>query len=439
MSFKRSAFYLSLCLVGQFVCLHQISFGFQAVLPNDTGPVATAPNVSNGTTAGTLISTYIDANGQPYGRYMINETIAVVEYEFRPVTEQIYLPVTVTELRNTSVPQYIPVWSQQWQLQNVPSWNPFARPQQVWRYVPVVQYQTKYVQESRPFTFQKYEKKEVTKMVPDVSNKSRPVSAVVDRPLGPNGGNTIAVNANTNNVMTNNSSPGSAIHSNPYQQAAQIAQANRNQSRFPTRPIGPPYGYSPGRNLLAQAPAAYYPNYPSPSYNPANTYSGNPMLANATQQTPPANNNIVIPAVPLRPEPSNLAVYNGYGANPNPNQFAPNPVYPPVYPNVNTASRPIFNWPTFASGTGSLFGNSLFSNNRNTNYVASNTPVTQPYVLGNNNNVFSGSSQSGLSFRPNSSPYATSPYAAPQQNWGMVPSNTYRDPMQGGMPATVLR
>ncbi len=419
MSFKSSAFYLSLSLLWHCVGLHQITFGFQAASPIDTGPIATATNTNDGIAAGTLVSTYIDANGQPYGRYMINETIPVVEYEFRPVTEQIYLPETVTEPRTTSVPQSIPVWSQQLQLQTIPSWNPFARPQQVWRYVPVVQYQTKYVQETRPFTFQKYEKKEITKMVPVVSTQSKRVSAIVDKPLAPNGGNTIAVNANINNLMPQNTSSNIGIPSNPYQQAAQIAQANRNQTRFPTRPIGPIYGYSPGRNLLAQAPAPFYPNYASPSYNPANNFAVNPMVATATQTLPSTNNSIVIPAVPLRPEPMNLA-------------FAPRPAYPsypPAYPYVNTASRPIFNMPQFASGTGSLFGNSFFNSNRNTNYVASSTPVTQPYVWGNNN-----SNQGGLSFRPNTSPNST-----PQSNWGMVPSNTFRDPMQGGMPATVLR
>jgi len=398
-------------MVWQFVGAISTSNGFQHPIPGEVMPNATAPNNNDAAAVGILLTTYIDpTSGQPYGRYIINETVPVVEYEYRPVVEQIYLPETVTEPRTTSVPQYIPVWSQQLQLQNVPNWNPFSPPQQVWRYVPVVQYQTNYVPVTQNFTFQKYEKKEVTKMVPVVSSQSKRVPKVVDRPLGqlPSGGNTIAV---------------SPFNANPYQQAAQIAQANRN-SRFPTRPIGPVYGYHPGRNLLAQTPAPFYPNYSGPSTNPAATYVPNRLVASGSASLPSTNNNIVIPAVPLRPEPNNMAGYNGYAANP----YAP--AYPPVYPYTNTASRPPFNWPSFASGTGTLFGSSLFSNSRNTQYVASNTPVTQPYVWGNNIN----SNPSGLSFRPN-----TSPYAVPQQNWGMVPSNTYRDPMQGGMPATVMR
>ncbi len=320
-----------------------------------------------------------------------------------------YVPKTITENKTTTVTQYVPIYSQQLQLQNVPGWNPFAQPQQVWKYVPIVQYQPNYVQVTQPVTYQKYEEQEVTRMVPVLSSQSKQVPRFVDRPLGqsPNGGNTLANN------------PAPSIDPNFYQQAAQVAQANRNLSRFPTRPIdypsNPGYRGIPNANLLAQAPAAYYPNlnYNPAQYNYAAYNAANPMAATANLPMQPlpntSNTNFVIPAVPLRP---NL--------QPAPNATAG------YYPYANTASRPIFTWPTFASGTGSLFSNSLFSSNRNTNYVASNTPVAQPYVWGNN--------QNGISFRP-----TTSPYVTPQQNWGMTPGNNYRDPMQGGMPATVLR
>jgi hypothetical protein len=163
----------------------------------------------------------------------------------------------------------------------------------------------------------------------------------------------------------------------------------------------------------------------------------NPMLANAgaNNSQPPSN---ISPAIPLRPNSqpatNTLAGYNGYaagvyppGGNPNyagvPFQGNPNQ----TNPYVNTASRPLFTWPSFATGTRSLFGNTLFTSNRNTNYVASNTPVAQPYLWGNSNS-------NGPNFRPNSSPYV-----APQPSWGITPGNSNRDPMQGGMPATVLR
>jgi len=221
------------------------------------------------------------------------------------------------------------------------------------------------------------------------------------------------------------------------QNAAQIAQANRNTSRFPTRPIDYATNYNywgfPNRNLVAQAPVHYYPN---PAYAPGNN-PNNLMLANARTSNilPPSN---ISPAAPLRPNmlpvPNAMTSYNGYptgaypaGSNP---YYASTPYQGNPYqtnPYVNTTSRPLFNLPSFATGTGSLFGNSLFSSNRSTNYVASNTPVSQPYLWGNRNS-------NGPNFRPNSSPYATQ-----QSNWGVTPGNSNRDPMQGGMPATVLR
>lgn len=390
------------------------------------------PNNNDGFVTSTPVMTFVDpSSGQQYGRYIIKESVPVVGYSYQLVKERIYVPRTVTEDKTTTVTQYVPIQSYQLQLQNVPRWNPFAAPQQVWQYVPIVQYQPKYVQVTQPVTYQKYEEKEIERQIPVLIPQSTQVPRFVDRPLGEsaNGGNAIASNPSITNP-------------NFYQQAAQIAQANRNLSRFPTRSIDYPYnpGYQrlPNGNMLAQVPAPYYPN---PIYNPTPYYAANPMvpgslgatqqvpgvMQNATSPPPGTNivsNNIVIPAVPLRPnmqpDANALAGYYGYG---NPNNRA---TFSPPYPYANTASRPFFNWPSFASGTGSLFNNGLFSNNRSTSYVASNAPTAQPYVWGNN--------LSGLTFRPN-----TSPYVAPQQSWGMSPGNSYRDPMQGGMPATVLR
>jgi hypothetical protein len=409
---KSFAVFLSICLFSPWFGLSSIALGFQTGDPN----IGT-PNNNEGSATGTPVMTFVDpSSGQPYGRYIIQETVPTVAFSYQEVKERVYVPKTITENKTTTVTQYVPIHSQQLQLQNVPSWNPFAQPQQVWRYVPIVQYQPNYVQVTQPVTYQKYEEQEVTRMVPVLSSQSRQVPRYVDRPLNqsPNGVNTVAGNP----IPTSNP--------NFYQQAAQVAQANRSLSRFQTRPIDYPSnsGYQgfPNRNLLAQAPAPYYPNLnynqapynTAPAYNPVPNNAANPMVATANVPTQPlantSNTNFVIPAVPLRP---NL-------------QYTPNAVTG-YNPYANTASRPLFTWPTFASGTGSLFSHSLFSSNRNTNYVASNTPVAQPYVWGNNN-------QNGISFRPNSSPFA-----APQQNWGMTPGNNYRDPMQGGMPATVLR
>ncbi len=404
---KSFAVFLFISLFLHLFGWNAIVCGFQTGAPNSN-----LLNNSDGFAASTPVMTFVDpSNGQPYGRYIIDETIPVVAYSYQEVKERVYVPKTLTENKTTTITQYIPIQSHQLQLRNVPNWNPFASPQQVWQYVPIVQYQPNYVQVTQPFTYQKFEEQEVTRMVPVFGSQSKQVRRFVDRPLGqsPNGGNTIASNTAVNNP-------------NFYQQVAQNSQANRNSSRFPTRSIDYPYnaGYQAvsNRNLIAQAPSPYYP---SQNYNPGAYYA--PLASNNN-----ASNTLVIPAVPLRPNmqpnPNAIATYSGFGVNGNPNY----PVAPsPSYPYANTASQLLSPWKSFASGTGSLFSSSLFSNNRNTNYVASNTPVAQPYGWGNNN-------QSGMSFRPNTSPYVT-----PQQSWGMPSGNSYRDPMQGGMPATVLR
>ena len=327
---KSFAVFLFISLFLHFFCLSPIACGFQTGAPNNGVPNNGVLNNNDGFAARTPVMTFVDpSNGQPYGRYVIDETIPVVAYSYQEVKERVFVPTTITENKTTTVTQYFPIQSHQLQLRNVPNWNPFASPQQVWQYVPIVQYQPNYVQVTQPVTYQKFEEREVSRMIPVFGSQSKQVHRFADRPLG---------------------------------------------------------------------------------------------------QSPVGGNTVVIPAVPLRPNmqpnPNAMASYNGYGANGNQNYgVAPNPANPYAI----TASQPLSRWMSFASGTGSLFSGSLFSNNRNTNYVASNTPVANPYLWANNN-------QSGMSFRPN-----TSPNVAPQPSWGMPPSNSYRDPMQGGTPATVLR
>ena len=222
----------------------------------------------------------------------------------------------------------------------------------------------------------------------------------------PNGGNTIASNTTANNP-------------NFYEQAAQVAQAP--VPYYPTPNYNPNANYAPkpavaGTKGGMQVMPNTMQNVASSSMSGNNMASGNNMPSSNN-----VTNTIVIPAVPLRPNmapnPNAMASYNGFGANGNQNYgVTPNP-----------ASQSLSPWTSFASGTGSLFSSSLFSNNSNTNYVASNTPVSQPYLWGNSN-------QSGMSTQPN-----TSPYAMPPQSWVMPPATSYRDPMQGGMPATVVR
>ncbi len=374
---------------------------------------------------------FVDPNsGQAYQRYVTTETVQDVAYSYQWVKDRVHRPTQVTENRTVTEVKYTPIQSYQWQLQNVPGWNPFASPQQVWQYVPIVQFQPNYETVSRPVTFVKYVEEEVPVRIPVLEAVPKQVKKFADRPLGltPNGGNTIAAAAPNNMGLPNFN------NQNVIQNAAQIAEANRNTPRYATRPIDYPANYNypgfPNRNMVAPAP--YYPNSAiAPGTNPAN-----PMLASTGASVPPPSN--ISPATPLRPNmlpvPNTMASNNGYPAGAY--SSANNPYYAstpyqasPYQPNpyVSTASRPLIKLPSFATGTGSLFGNSLFTNNRNTNYVASNTPVAQPYLWGN-------STSNGPTFRPVSSPYTTS-----QPSWGVSPGNSSRDPMQGGMPATVLR
>jgi hypothetical protein len=389
--------------------------GNASVNNNEVTPASTSSNP---------IMTFTDPYGQAYGRYIINETVPEVAYDFQPVVEKLYLPKTVTENKLITQVQYIPVYSYQPQLRNIYGWNPFAPPQQVWENVLVVQQQPNYVQVSQPVTYQRYEPQEVTKMVPVLTTKSKQVTKTVDRPLGPapNGANLVANNVAPNTFQSPNN--------NIIQQSALIAQANRNMSRFPTRPIDYPYGGYPAPYYY-NPPAAPYYVYPNTNIanaavapNNAAMIASNPAPNNSAPQT------TVYPAMPLRPvypgPPNAMAVNTPYQNAGYPNSpYATNPAY------ANTAARPTFAWPNIASSTGTLFNKSIFGNSRNPNYVATNTQVGQPYLWGNGapNNMMGTAG-----FRPNSSPYTT-----PQPNWGIAPGNNYRDPVQGGMPATVLR
>jgi hypothetical protein len=432
MSFKSFAVF-SICFATSLFLLNSIAFGVQAL---DQGLNANpglnsnpAPNKSDGFAAVVPVMTFVDPNsGQSYGRYVTTETVPDVAYSYQVVKERVYVPTQVTENRSLAVVKYTPIQSYQLQLKNVPSGNPFASPQQVWQYVPIVQFQPNYESVPQSVTYVKYEEKEVDRKIPVLAASSKQVSRFVDRPLGstPNGGNKIAV-APTNNMGIPNFN-----NQNVIQNAAQIAEANRNTSRYPTRPIDYPaynnYPSSPSRNLVAQAPVPYYPNPAiTPGTNPAN-----PMLASTGTNSvqPPSNTSPATPLPPnMLPVSNTMASNNGtpagaYSAASNP-YYASTPYQ--ANPYVTTAPQPIFYFPTFATGTGSLFGNSVFTDNRNTSYVASNPSVSQPYSGGT-------SSSNDPTFRP-----VTSPYMAPQQTWGGAPENSGRDPMQGGMPATVLR
>ena len=426
-----------------FVCMCSMANAFQGlgqgdVLPPTNPMPANAAttntnqpnNNSDGFAASAPVMTFVDQTGQPYGRYIINEAVPVVNYSFQQVTERIYMPKTVTENKTVTKTQYTPIYSYQPQLRNVPSSNPFASPKKVWQNVLVVQYQPSYVQVNEPVTYQKYELQDVPRMVPILLTQSEQRPRFVDRPLvnTPNVNTPYAANAMTMN-------PSNFYGSNIVQQTAQTAQDNRNTSRVPTSPIAYPvsnpagnypgttYGQYP--NSIAQAPLPYYPNTGNPAYS-TSTYASNSVLpAVPVQQSNPSGQNLVAsnqPVQPLYQQPYPTS-YQQYPASYQPSQ-------PTSY--TNTASLPVYQWPAFVSATGSLFSSDPFgSSSKPPSYVASNTsysqPYSQPYIWGNSN-------QAATDFRPNSSPYAT-----PPPTWGMSPASTYRDPMQGGMQATELR
>ncbi len=178
-------------------------------------------------TAPAPIMTFMDMNtGQPWGRYVVSETVTVPKYEYREFKERVLVPTWVQEPRATTATQYEQVVSYQLRPRSVPSWNPFTPPQQVLEYVPIVQYQPRNVQAMQMTTYQKYEEREITRMVPVMVNASEQRGKFVDRPL---------------------TSPPSAgpMASNLVQESAMVAQASRTSARFPTRSIdypSSPYG-----------------------------------------------------------------------------------------------------------------------------------------------------------------------------------------------------
>lgn len=383
------------------------------------------------------VTTFVDPRtGQLYGRFVETETVTVPKYEYEPVKVRNLAPRWVTEDRQTTQAQYTPTYTWQLQPRTVSSWNPFAPPQQTWEYVPIVQYQPSYVPVTRPITYQKYDEVEVTMMVPKLVNVSERLPKYVDKPLTnpPTGGT----------AMTNAAFPANV----PAFPNAPAAQPNQVVSNLPTRPIDGPYyrnagfatnyGYPRSPSYVAVAPQPYYAQQPQAAGNAIASYTP-PTTNPATTIPMVAVNNYSNPYYP------NLAAqqqrWTGY-----PNYLPPPNQYTQPQPYNTMASRPLFQWPLLATTSGPLFRGGLFSNNSNptfasnttpvypTNYVASSTPMTSNYSsYPNNAGWYSGASNS-LSFRPNS---LNSPY--PAQSWGNANPNAFRDPMQVGMPATVMR
>ena len=93
------------------------------------------------------VMTFLDMySGQPWGRYVVSETVTVPKYEYRQVKDKVWVPTWVQEPKQMTMTQYDPIVSYQLRPRSVPSTNPFAPPQQIVEYAPIVQYQPRNVQ-----------------------------------------------------------------------------------------------------------------------------------------------------------------------------------------------------------------------------------------------------------------------------------------------------
>ena len=272
------------------VTLHRDAIGQTNSLPSTGLPSTGLPATGSADQfqSSAPVMTFLDMyTGQPWGRYVVSETVTVPKYVYREVRDRVWVPTWVQEPKQTTMTQYDPVMSYQLRPRSVPNMNPFAPPQQIVEYVPIVQYQPRNVQTTQMTAYQKYEEREVTRMVPVLENASEQRSKFVDRPL--------TAGSNT-----------SAAASNLIQETAMLAQANRTTSRYPTRSIdypsqpnygSPVYGYT-SSNTNWNAPVTLVPPKPyvaaSPSYNQAPIVpismpqqSTNPVYAGTGTPIPP--------------------------------------------------------------------------------------------------------------------------------------------------------
>lgn len=246
-------------------------------------------------TAPEPVMTFMDMNtGQPWGRYVISETVTVPKYEYRDVKESVWVPTWVQEPRATTATQYEQVVSYQLRPRSIPSWNPFTPPQQILEYAPIVQYQPRNVQTMQMTTYQKYEQREITRMIPVLVNASEQRGKFVDRPL---------------------TSPPSAgpMASNLVQESAMVAAASRTSARYPTRSIDYP---SPPNGASVYGSPTYAYASPTMAWSSPRTLVPSPATAvNVAGTIPatPASYSSVSPSVASSSAapPSSIVVGNG--------------------------------------------------------------------------------------------------------------------------------
>ncbi|MFN6127374.1 MAG: hypothetical protein ACK57G_01445 [Planctomycetota bacterium] len=356
-------------LVGLMLGIPTSAFGQQSIAPSDQF-TAPAP-----------VMTFLDMNtGQPWGRYVVSETVTVPKYEYREVKERVWVPTWVQEPRATTATQYEQVTSWQLRPRSVPSWNPFTPPQQVLEYTPIVQYQPRNVQAMQMTTYQKYEEREITRMVPVLVNASEQRAKFMDRPLS--------------------SPPGAGpMASNIIQESATVAAASRTSARYPTRSIDypsrqygyPSYAYS-SPTLAWNAPQTLVPSPANAVASSGTASSGVPTIpvsASYAASQPPTFSATASTTSP----PNSIIVGNGvtYSSTlvPVPSALvASNPTVMPQAPTM----QPTFYPPAAGAPTAGMFGYPTYPSP----VYATNPYATNPYA---------------------SYPYASYPSAPAATNW----------------------
>lgn len=314
------------------------------------------------------VMTFLDVNtGQPWGRYIVSETVTVPKYEYQEVKERVWVPTWVQEPRSTTVTQYDSVVSYQLRPRSVPSWNPFTPPQQILEYAPIVQYQPRNVQATQMTTYQKYEERETTRMIPVLVNASEQRSKFVDRPLS--------------------SPPGAGpMASNMVQESAMVAQATRTSARYPTRsidyptPYGSPTFASASPTIAMSAPRTLVP----PPYTPTANASVNATPVSFAYNAQPANSGV---AMPTNAPPTSIVVGNGVTYS---------SALVPV-PSALVASNPMVNGPVV---TGTPYPG---------------TPLPMPGQVAPVTNAPMGVMPMAAAPNPYGNPYAGYPYGMPPQ------------------------
>ena len=401
----RKLFLASVCFFGLSV-LSNDSLAQQTTPGNPVAPSSASPS-------GQYVGSFIDPRtGKQYDRYLEQENVPVPRWEQQEVTERRTIPQWVTENIKTTEVQYVPYIEYQPQQRVLNRWNPMAQPQVTWDYVPITRYHTVNQVVDRPTTYQKYVEQDVKVLVPKLVQSTQSRSKYVDRERPAAVGQTAGT-------------------ASPIQNAAELAMANRNNQypRYTTRPMDGWYSGS-------QTPAALYPYSPYASvasvpYSPyfRNSFANNPTLL-------PGGPTPIIPMSPWSPSPMLQTQFVS-------NQTAVQPIsssYPSSYPpalmptNSYAVTRPMFQWPSWTNNNGPLLRQDFFRQNQAT----SNVYGSQPYG-GTAYGYPTVASQGGVSaaLRPSTAPLLPQ---GPSANWGNFGgSQTYRDPIQAGLPPTVLR